>query len=96
MHQMGVIHRDLKIANLMEDEKGNLKIIDFGLSTAIVSDKKKRQCGTPGYIAPEVYNTNHFDEKCDMFSIGVIMFELYISPLTNQIFLTTLIFWNRC
>jgi serine/threonine protein kinase len=39
---MGVIHRDLKIANLMEDEKGNLKIIDFGLSTTIVSDKKKR------------------------------------------------------
>lgn len=61
----------------MEDDKGNLKIIDFGLSTTISSDKKKRQCGTPGYIAPEVYNSNHFDEKCDMFSIGVIMFELF-------------------
>ena len=70
----------------MEDDKGNLKIIDFGLSTSTNSDKKKRQCGTPGYIAPEVFTSNHFDEKCDMFSIGVIMFELYYISIILRYF----------
>mgnify|MGYP001811096444 CR=1 FL=1 len=62
----------------MKDKNGIIKIIDFGLCTKIQNSplKRRRQCGTPGYIAPEVLNSFHYDEKCDMFSVGVIMFEM--------------------
>ncbi|KAM3132813.1 hypothetical protein pb186bvf_015118 [Paramecium bursaria] len=79
INSCGYIHRDIKINNLMMDQNGTIKIIDFGLCTQIRKSplKRRRQCGTPGYIAPEVLNSFHYDEKCDMFSVGVIMFELF-------------------
>ena len=72
------MHRDLKLGNIMMDSKYNIKIIDFGLAT-IINDNKQygyKQCGTPGYIAPEIYASSKYNEKCDIFSIGIIMFEL--------------------
>ncbi len=53
-----------------------MKLVDFGTSTAFDSSKKMNQkFGTPYYIAPEVLN-NNYDEKCDMWSCGVIMYIL--------------------
>lgn len=56
MHDIGVIHRDLKLGNIFLDGDMNVKIGDFGLAALLDSktDRKKTICGTPNYIAPEV------------------------------------------
>lgn len=77
-HKLGVVHRDLKPENIIYDESDQtLKIIDFG--TSVEYDKKKEQLktmhGTSYYIAPEVLQQN-YDERCDVWSIGVLMYIL--------------------
>lgn len=55
MHAMNIAHRDIKLENIILDDELHPKIIDFGFSTCIESDKKiKIFCGTPSYMAPEV------------------------------------------
>ena len=55
LHERGYMHRDLKLENIMMDESGYLKIIDFGLAKIIVSNEISfTQCGTPEYFAPEI------------------------------------------
>lgn len=75
---MKVVHRDLKPENLLLDkgEDPKITIIDFGTSAVFDSNKKMSQkFGTPYYIAPEVLKKN-YDEKCDLWSIGVILYIL--------------------
>lgn len=77
-HQMKVVHRDLKPENLLLDkgEDPKITIIDFGTSAVFDPTKKMSQkFGTPYYIAPEVLKKN-YDEKCDLWSIGVILYIL--------------------
>jgi calcium-dependent protein kinase len=73
------VHRDLKPENLLmnRDVKDpKITIIDFGTSDMFDSGKQMREkFGTPYYIAPEVLN-NRYDEKCDLWSIGVILYIL--------------------
>ena len=79
MHKHKIVHRDLKPENLLLDCKeknASLKVIDFGTSRKFESKKKMtKRLGTPYYIAPEVLNSN-YDEKCDVWSCGVILFIL--------------------
>jgi len=73
-----IVHRDLKPENLMLDSEDsfNIKVIDFGLSRFYNPNKKMCQrLGTPYYIAPEVLKKK-YDEKCDIWSIGVILHVL--------------------
>ena len=78
-HQKNIVHRDLKPENLLLlNKKPNspIKIIDFGTSQAFDPTKKmKARLGTPYYIAPEVLNKK-YNEKCDVWSCGVIMFVI--------------------
>jgi len=78
-HKNKIVHRDLKPENiLLESKKADsiIKIIDFGTSSAYNPDKKLNQkFGTPYYIAPEVLK-KRYDEKCDVWSCGVIMYIL--------------------
>lgn len=73
------MHRDLKPENLLmnRDVKDpKITIIDFGTSGIFDQNQKMQQkFGTPYYIAPEVLN-NNYDEKCDLWSIGVILYIL--------------------
>ena len=77
-HSLGVAHRDLKPENAMYENKdadAALKLIDFGLS-AIVNQKQKCQdvLGSPLYMAPEVVSRQPYNEKCDIWSCGIMMY----------------------
>jgi len=77
-HSKSIIHRDIKPENLLIDPKNNnnMKIIDFGTCQKMKAKKKMNEAfGTSYYIAPEVL-ASKYDEKCDCWSIGVIMFIL--------------------
>merc|ERR1711935_309144 len=79
LHKHGFIHRDLKPENIIfetKDPNSKIKVIDFGTSCAYEKGNKlKKKLGTPYYIAPEVLKRN-YDEKCDVWSSGVIMYIL--------------------
>lgn len=87
MHEKGIMHRDIKPENiLMRNEsikECNICLADFGLSTFVNVDRFLfTRCGTPGFVAPEIFNWNHSNQKysevCDEFSVGVIFHILYI------------------
>mmetsp|Transcript_25446 Transcript_25446/g.19193 ORF Transcript_25446/g.19193 Transcript_25446/m.19193 type:complete len:199 (-) Transcript_25446:283-879(-) len=79
MHKRGVVHRDLKPENILLEENkdfGQIKVIDFGTAAILKEGQKlEDRIGTPYYIAPEVLD-NQYDEKCDLWSCGVIAFQL--------------------
>ncbi|EGR32017.1 hypothetical protein IMG5_098530 [Ichthyophthirius multifiliis] len=86
VHEKKIMHRDLKPQNIMfkntsYQQLNNLKIIDFGL--AQINDGQKYiyvHVGTPGFVAPEILSNesedHRYDEKCDIFSVGVILYIL--------------------
>ncbi|CAI0461099.1 unnamed protein product [Linum tenue] len=78
IHRMKIVHRDLKSANCLVNKHWTVKICDFGLSrimlTKPVTDSSS--AGTPEWMAPELIRSEPFTEKCDIFSLGVIMWEL--------------------
>lgn len=80
LHEKGIVHRDLKLDNVMIDSNGYLKIIDFGFAKVLQShDVATTQCGTPEYFAPEVLTSaNGYDKNVDWWSMGVIIYELII------------------
>jgi serine/threonine-protein kinase len=80
-HLAGVIHRDLKPANILVNEDGLLKIVDFGVAAAASSGdtqltKTGYVIGSPKYMAPEQILGKKVDETADVYSIGVIMYEM--------------------
>ncbi|XP_015169677.1 serine/threonine-protein kinase EDR1 isoform X3 [Solanum tuberosum] len=78
LHRMKIVHRDLKSANCLVNKRWTVKICDFGLSR-IMTDASMRDstsAGTPEWMAPELIRNEPFTEKCDIFSFGVIMWEL--------------------
>jgi calcium/calmodulin-dependent protein kinase I len=79
-HEQGIVHRDLKPENLLyesEAEDSTIKIADFGLAKLVSeADMMATACGTPGYVAPEILCGTPYDEKCDMWSLGVILYIL--------------------
>ena len=80
-HQAGVIHRDLKPANILVNEEGLLKIVDFGVAAAASSGdtqltKTGYVIGSPKYMAPEQILGKKVNEAADIYSIGVIMYEM--------------------
>jgi serine/threonine-protein kinase len=80
-HQAGVIHRDLKPANILVNEEGLLKIVDFGVAAAASSGdtqltKTGYVIGSPKYMAPEQILGKKVDQAADIYSIGVIMYEM--------------------
>jgi serine/threonine-protein kinase len=80
-HQAGVIHRDLKPANILVNDKRLLKIVDFGVAAAASSGdtqltKTGYVIGSPKYMAPEQILGKKVNEAADIYSIGVIMYEM--------------------
>jgi len=79
-HEHHVAHRDLKPENLLlrsETDDSSIKIADFGFAKVVKKPQSlKTQCGTPGYVAPEILKGIPYDETADMWSIGVILYIL--------------------
>jgi serine/threonine-protein kinase len=80
-HQAGIVHRDLKPANILIDKEGLLKIVDFGVAAARSSGdtqltKTGYVIGSPKYMAPEQILGKKVDEKADIYSLGVILYEM--------------------
>ena len=77
LHKNSFIYRDLKLENLLLDERGYLKLADFGLSKLLKeSEKAMTFCGTPEYLAPEVIAGHGQDRTADWWSLGIIIYEL--------------------
>lgn len=79
LHKMGIIHLDLKPANILMDNNMVPKITDFGLSRCFTEDQTRtivtKVAGTPGYLAPE-YTNGRITFKYDMYALGVIIMEI--------------------
>ncbi|KAI3958312.1 hypothetical protein MKW98_011000 [Papaver atlanticum] len=78
IHRMKIVHRDVKSANCLVNKHYMVKICDFGLSRVMAESPMRdtSSAGTPEWMAPELIRNEPFTEKCDVFSLGVIMWEL--------------------
>lgn len=82
-HKKEVLHLDIKPANIMLSEKNEIKLIDFGIS----SDSKKSNkeiMGSPYYMSPEQISGNNIDQRSDIYSVGVTIYELFTGNLPFQ------------
>ena len=77
-HERGVLHRDLKPANVMVDGRGRARIMDFGLAVAVDEGGAGTEtAGTPAYMAPEQFAGKGASVRSDLYSLGLVLFELY-------------------
>ena len=83
-HSHGILHRDLKPANVMIDERGRVKLLDFGVARLLPGTEfttegltsTGRILGTPYYMSPEQVHGKETDARSDLFSVGVILYEM--------------------
>jgi serine/threonine-protein kinase len=78
-HEAGIIHRDLKPENVLISTRGQIKVADFGLARAVTAHTATAQgmlIGTVSYIAPELVTHGHADTRCDVYALGVLLFEM--------------------
>jgi serine/threonine protein kinase/TolB-like protein len=95
-HSRGVVHRDIKPSNIMVDHSGDVKVLDFGLAKSKHIDVNLTQTGsifgTMAYLAPEIAKGGAFSVQSDIFSLGVVFYEMLTgeNPFNTQEALSTL------
>ena len=78
-HQKGVLHRDIKPANILIDGRGKVKVTDFGIAAAAdegTLTQTGQALGTPYYMSPEQVNGAQVDERSDLYSLGMVIYEM--------------------
>ncbi|HVS16388.1 MAG TPA: serine/threonine-protein kinase [Thermoanaerobaculia bacterium] len=89
LHEAGLIHRDIKPSNILIDPKGTVKITDFGIARAAGGSQLETDgsvFGTPPYMAPEQLLGLEVDARCDVFSLGTVLYEMLTGgkPFTGE------------
>lgn len=93
IHKKGLIHRDLKIENIMLNSIFDTKIVDFGLvrineyvndQYSFVNESMTKGVGTLAYMSPEMLNEEEYDNKTDVFSFGVVLYFIFTGSLPKQ------------
>lgn len=89
IHKEGIIHRDIKAANVLVTKEGRIQLCDFGVATQLTSAQLKRtsMIGTPYWMAPEVIQEGTaYNQKADIWSLGITLYEITIGspPLADQ------------
>ena len=78
LHAKKIAYRDLKPENLVMNESGYVKLVDFGLAKQLISGKTWTLCGTPDYLAPEIILNEGHDLAVDYWALGVLIFEMVV------------------
>ncbi len=91
IHEQNILHRDVKPANILLDKNLNVKLTDFGIAR-LPDSNLTRSCilvGSPAYFSPEVLQSPKIDHRSDIFSLGVLAFELFLNK--RPIYQTSLV-----
>ena len=96
-HQVGIVHRDIKPANILLDARGQVKISDFGIAKMVGQQTELTQTGSvvgsPHYLSPEQVRGEELDGRSDLFSLGVVLYEMLtrLRPFEGET-ITTLVY----
>ena len=87
LHKNNMVYRDLKPENILLDDKGHVKLTDFGLSKILEAEEDKAFtiCGTPQYLAPEIITKKGYDKAVDWWSLGCVMYEMLTGKIPYAI-----------
>lgn len=81
LHERNIVHRDVKSDNILIDQDGHAMLSDFGCSRYMGVDLAQTFCGSDGYVAPEVLERSGYDDHADVYSLGVVLFEMLVGQL---------------